>query len=146
VLRTGLLIGSRLRKELARLQLTPPQWDVLCVLGQASPQGVMLHEISERLLVTCGNTTGIVDRLEEAGLVARTPHPEDRRAILAVLTERGRELYVELKPVLDGHLADLLGGLTPAQRRSAIELLHQIAAHVERVQQQAASPPDGGGE
>jgi DNA-binding MarR family transcriptional regulator len=130
LLRATSSVRAEMRKEFARRDLTGAQWGLIRVLGDAGPEGVMLSDISERLLVSCGNTTGIVDRLEDAGYVVRTPHPQDRRAILAKLSDRGRELYLQLAPVLRQRAASLLGHLTPAERASLIALLTRIADQV----------------
>ncbi len=136
LLRATSAVRAEMRKEFALQDLTGAQWGVLRVLGEAGPEGVMLSDISQRLLVSCGNTTGIVDRLEDAGYVVRTPHPEDRRAILAQLSGRGRELYLQLAPVLRQRAASLLGHLAPAERKSLIALLTRIA-------NQVTAAPDG---
>jgi len=131
MLRAKWAIGSRMRREFANLGVTPPQCHVVEILGDAGPEGAMQHEIAERLLVTCGNTTGLIDRLEEAGLVTRRPHPEDRRAILATLTDQGRELYARAKPLLQRRIGELLAIVTPERGESMIAMLDQIVSHVE---------------
>ncbi|MEY2463907.1 MAG: hypothetical protein QOH64_2045, partial [Acidimicrobiaceae bacterium] len=50
------------------------------------------NELGERRLVTRGTVTGVLDSLEERGLVVRTPHPDDRRMLLIELTAKGRRL------------------------------------------------------
>jgi DNA-binding MarR family transcriptional regulator len=53
--------------------------------------------LAEALKVTPANVTGIVDRLEEQGLVSRTPNPEDRREITLQATDKGKSLVSNLK-------------------------------------------------
>src|SRR5919201_1906479 len=67
---------------------TLPQFDVLAQLARTE-EGMSFRELSRHLIVTSGNLTGIVDRLEAEGLVYRQPHPEDRRSIKVRLTPRG---------------------------------------------------------
>jgi hypothetical protein len=65
-------------------------------------------------------------RLEEAGLIARTPDPEDRRGILITLTAAGREL---LDKATEAHLENehgLLEALTDAERRRLADLLRKL--------------------
>jgi DNA-binding MarR family transcriptional regulator len=130
ILRAGMSVGCEVRPLFAQHDLTPPQWDVLCALAQADPGGMMLSEISQQLLVTGGNITGLVDRLEEAGLVKRLPHPQDRRVVLAVLTERGEEVYGQVFPEYCTRLKELLGGGYPQRRAGLTEALEQLTAEV----------------
>src|SRR5438270_12394812 len=64
-------IGSRIGRFLEEEGVTGAQFGVLRCLGDAAPEGMMLTALSERLLVSCGNTTGVVDRLEERGFLRR---------------------------------------------------------------------------
>ena len=54
------------------------------------PEGVPLGELAEMMSVSPRNVTGLIDNLERDGLVARVPDPDDRRSVLARLTESGR--------------------------------------------------------
>jgi DNA-binding MarR family transcriptional regulator len=71
------------------------------------------------------SVTSIVDRLEKAGLVIRKPHPEDGRAVLAEITDRGRELVEEAtKALLDADFG--LDALDEAGLRALSELLRPV--------------------
>jgi DNA-binding MarR family transcriptional regulator len=52
--------------------------------------------LAEALDVSARNVTGLVDALEETGFVVRRPHPDDRRATLVTLTDRGTGVFDEL--------------------------------------------------
>jgi DNA-binding MarR family transcriptional regulator len=84
--------------------LTLPQFDVLAELARADAGGFTFVELSRLLLVTSGNLTGIVDRLEEQRLVERRPDAKDRRVIRVALTDKGRRVTDE---VLPAHAADI---------------------------------------
>jgi DNA-binding MarR family transcriptional regulator len=74
--------------------------------------------------------TKIVGKLEERGLVARTPHPTDRRQVILAATEQGRAVYAQFERVRDEWLAQRLAELTPDERetlRRAAEILQQVA-------------------
>ncbi|GAA1862618.1 hypothetical protein GCM10009836_48650 [Pseudonocardia ailaonensis] len=66
----------------------------------------------------------LADKLEQAGLVARNPHPTDGRKRVLVLTERGRQLGDALRDRL--HDAVLLDRLTPPERRVLLDLLDRM--------------------
>ena len=74
------------------LELSPPQGIVLRFLDAPRPMG----ELAALMRCDNSNMTGIVDRLEERGLVERTAAERDRRVKLIALTERGREIRDEL--------------------------------------------------
>jgi DNA-binding MarR family transcriptional regulator len=99
------LLMREARQTIAqRWQLTLPQFDVLAELARADAGGFTFVELSRLLLVTSGNLTGIVDRLEEQQLVERRPDARDRRVIRVALTEKGRRVTDE---VLPAHAADI---------------------------------------
>ena len=98
LLRAHGLILRRLRAELPP-DLTLPQFDVLAELDR-HPDGLLPSELTQALLVTAGNVTGIVRRLEARGWVERLSVPHDRRAVRVRLTERGR---LRASVVLPGH-------------------------------------------
>src|SRR6185312_5328194 len=65
-------------------------YDVLVHL-EDEPEGLRMNELAERILYSKSGFTRVVDRLEEAGFVRRVRPENDRRSILVVLTEQGRE-------------------------------------------------------
>lgn len=130
LLRTTASLRAEVRQVFASFDLTGPQWGVLRVIGEAGPEGIMLSRIADRLVFSYGNATGIVDRLADAGYVRREPHPDDRRALLAVLTDRGRELYEDVVPPFRALVGDLVGCLTEKQRAALLEALDALAANL----------------
>jgi len=81
-----------------RWGLTLPQFDVLAELARAEGHGFTFVDLSRLLLVTSGNLTGIVDRLEARNLVRREADLSDRRTIRVRLTQKGRTLTEEILP------------------------------------------------
>lgn len=84
--------------------LTPPQFGVLEALYHLGP--LPLGELADKLLVTGGNVTYVMDRLEEQGLVTRERSSADRRVVRAHLTDAGARLVAEVFP---GHAAAVAG-------------------------------------
>src|SRR5215210_4233725 len=70
-------VQRRTQQHLRQFGLTPSQFDVLAQVGSA--EGLCQQELAERLLVTKGNVTGLIDRMEQARLMVRRPDPKDRR-------------------------------------------------------------------
>src|SRR5690348_8286526 len=93
-------VYNKIQHRSAELQrdynLTPAQFDVLAHLSVA--EAISQQLLADRLLVTKGNVCGIIDRMEERGLVERRPDPEDRRANRLYLTLAGRRLAAEAVP------------------------------------------------
>jgi DNA-binding MarR family transcriptional regulator len=100
----NLLMREARQRIATRWNLTLPQFDVLAELARADAGGFTFVELSRLLLVTSGNLTGIVDRLEQQKMVARRPDIKDRRVIRVALTDKGRRLTDE---VLPAHAADI---------------------------------------
>jgi len=71
-----------------RHDTTLPRFDVMAALYRC-PDGTSMSELSRMLLVSNGNATAVVDRLEADGLVRRTPSASDRRTVIVALTREG---------------------------------------------------------
>lgn len=91
-----------LSSKVLEFGLTAPQFGVLEALYHLGP--LPLGELADKLTVTGGNVTYVMDRLESHGLVRRERSDEDRRVIMAKLTPKGADLVAEVFP----HHADLI--------------------------------------
>jgi DNA-binding MarR family transcriptional regulator len=126
---------SRLARELeARLEpvyrehgLEGGLYDLLATLRRSGPPyRLRPSELTGTLMLTSSGTTKRLDRLESAGLIERTPDPDDRRGVLITLTEAGRQ---RVDATTEAHMANerrLLGGLTDADRRQLADLLRKL--------------------
>ena len=118
------LIEGRVRARLReRFDTTLPRFDLMSQLWRY-PEGLKMNELSRHLMVTGGNVTGIVDRLEKEALVERADDPADRRAFRVRLTRAGRKAFAEMARVHEQWIAALLSGLS---RRDHDELLRLLA-------------------
>jgi MarR family transcriptional regulator, organic hydroperoxide resistance regulator len=81
-------LGAAVSERLREIGLSVPQCDVLTTLTEA--EGVSQQMLATRLYVTKGNISGLLDRLESAGLVERRSTANDRRQYEIYLTETGR--------------------------------------------------------
>jgi DNA-binding MarR family transcriptional regulator len=126
---------SRLARELEqRLEpvyrdhgLEPGWYDVLATLRRAGPPYRMRPSaFAGTLMLTSSGTTKRLDRLERAGLIARTPDPDDRRGTLITLTAAGSRLVDE---TIEAHVANerrLLAALSKAEQRELADLLRAL--------------------
>ena len=111
----------RLSERLAPLEVTTAQLDVLANLVAGPDEGLTQDELGQRLLVTKGNVSGLLDRLGQRGWVVRRTHPEDRRSNLVFLSQAGRELAERAVAVQNEFVAELLGprcGYSEMNRRA----------------------------
>lgn len=136
-----LLLGLHNRYTLDRYQLSPSARGVLAVVEGAG-QPLEPSVIAERLMVTTGSMTSLLDNLEKRGLVRRTQHPEDRRKLLIDVTPDARVIVDELLPVLHAREHELIGAaLSPSEQSAllrSLAKLQQAAADA-----QSAPAPDG---
>lgn len=96
-----------------QLGLTPPQFDVITSLGNTP--GLTMNRLGEQTLVTKGTLTGIVDRLEQKGLVRREVPQGNRRSFKVVLTPEGEKVFQEVFPAHVAYLRERFKGLSPIQ-------------------------------
>jgi DNA-binding MarR family transcriptional regulator len=94
-------------------------------------------ELAERTGVTRATITGLVDTLERAGLVSRTPHREDRRMMCIGLTKRGEKALVRIMPEHFRRMAWLMSELSESERKTFVRLLTKVLA---RAAEQFAPP------
>jgi MarR family transcriptional regulator, organic hydroperoxide resistance regulator len=83
-------------------------------------------ELGKRTLLDSATLTGILDRLVSAGLVERKQHPDDRRAILVCLTEKGRETAEKLQSRLEDANRKFLKNLREEEQADLRKLLGKL--------------------
>jgi MarR family transcriptional regulator, 2-MHQ and catechol-resistance regulon repressor len=107
--------------------LTPSQYNVLRILrGEGKPLECM--EIAGRTVTVVPGITGLIDRLEVAGLVARERSDKDRRKVYVAITEKALDLLADLDvPVMDLHQR-LVGNLSRAEIDQLNRLLEKARA------------------
>ena len=121
-------LNRRIRQARPIGDLTTSQLSVLTSLQLAG--ALTPRELADVERVQPPTMTKIVGKLEERGLVARTPHPTDRRQVILAPTEAGRAVYAQFERVRDEWLAQALAGLTPDERgtlEAAARILQQVA-------------------
>jgi DNA-binding MarR family transcriptional regulator len=121
-------LNRRMRQARPVGELTIAQLSALHSLeiaGALSPR-----ELADSERVQPPTMTRIVARLEERGLVRRSPHPTDRRQVILAATEAGREVVAEARRARDAWLARRLAVLSPDERdtlRRATEILDRMS-------------------
>lgn len=127
LLRTTRFLEAEVRERLrAEFATTLPRFDVLAGLYRAEG-GLTMTELSRALMISNGNTTGIVERLVSDGLIARTPIKEDRRATRVALTDKGRKEFARMAAAHEGWINELLGELERDDTDALLGLVGQVA-------------------
>ena len=119
-------IGSRVRQNLqSSFNTTLPRFDLMAQLERA-PQGLKMSELSQRMMVTGGNVTGITDGLEKEGLVVREVDSADRRVYRVKLTAEGQQQFRRMATEHERWVVDLFGPLSPRRKKQLMELLGEL--------------------
>ena len=122
--RTFALVHRRLVSALADLDVTVPQFDVLATLR--ATEGVTQQELAERLLVSKGNVTGLLDRMERLGWVERRQCPQDARANRLHLTPTGRKKAEQVVPAHDDVVLRAMHLLSAQDAKALRHLLSEL--------------------
>jgi DNA-binding MarR family transcriptional regulator len=117
------LIESEVRRRLRdAFDVTLPRFDLMAQLDKA-PNGMTLGELSQRMMVSNGNVTGLAERLVEQGLLDRRASPTDRRAQIVSLTPEGRRVFRTMARAHEDWIADIFAALTPDDIETLMQLL-----------------------
>lgn len=139
LVRTFGLMERVMQPYFARFGISGSQWGVLRTLERAEAEGqegVRVTDLSERLLIRPPSVTGVVDRLERAGLVVRDTASNDLRVKRVRLTARGRRVVEQVRAVHSGQVDALLGGLSAAEQSEFQRLLERLSGHLEKLLEQ----------
>ncbi len=107
--------------RLKTVGLSIPQFDLISTLSES--EGLSQQDLAERLYVTKGNVSGLVDRLVTGGLVERRALANDRRSHALYLTEHGRALTEKGLAIQRSYVAETLGQLPPRDIRDLERVL-----------------------
>jgi DNA-binding MarR family transcriptional regulator len=130
-------VRRRLRKQFGE---TLPRFDLMAQLERVE-NGMTLGEVSQRMMVSAGNVTSLVERLVQIGYVERRTDPTDRRSQLIRLTKNGRKHFGRMAAAHQSWVAGLLSGLSPADIDAAMAELAKVKDSVSRVI--AETPSEG---
>ncbi len=133
LLSCSMIVEKRLRARLDEdFKTTLPRFDVLAALERHAG-GLKMSALSESLMVSNGNVTGVVTRLIDDGLVTRTVDLRDRRAATVRLTRKGRDAFLKMAAAheqwMDGMFADLSDNQIGDLMRLLTHLRRSIEAH-----------------
>jgi DNA-binding MarR family transcriptional regulator len=126
------LADRALASGLVRHDLQPGWFDLLAALRRSgAPFELTPTALMRSTMISSGGMTKRLDRLADAGLVARRPDPDDRRGTLVRLTSEGQEAIDEAVETHAANEEHLLHSLTPADRRALDRLLRRLLVAIE---------------
>jgi DNA-binding MarR family transcriptional regulator len=136
-------IESIVRQKMqATFQTTLPRFDLMAQLERAH-QGLKMSELSQRMMVTGGNVTGITDGLEKEGLVVREVDANDRRVYRVRLTAEGQRQFRRMAAEHEQWILELFDGLSTRHKQQLAELLGELKRRIgQNLTESAESPYD----
>ncbi|HUK90304.1 MAG TPA: MarR family transcriptional regulator [Blastocatellia bacterium] len=126
------VVETRISRVLGEHCLSLSGFNILMILNSVKPAGRQLHELGELLLVSRANVTGLVDSLEQKGLVERGPDKNDRRVRIARITDPGVEL---LDSMLSSYYKEVRGmfcGFSNNDKADLSELLARLRTTIQK--------------
>ena len=126
------LIENEVRRRLRyNFDITLPRFDLLAQLDR-TPDGMTLGELSQRMMVSNGNITGLVDRLVGQGLIRRRPAPNDRRVQIVSLTPEGRRFFRAMARDNADWIGEIFGDLSPSDISTLMAALAKTKTSARR--------------
>jgi len=123
-------LNSNLTEELKTVGVTLQHYRILAVLVARDDRNV--GELAVYTVTEQSTLSKMLDRMEEAGLVARKTDPQDRRVVQITITEAGREAYERILPIAMKHYRRALHGLTESEQEHLVDMLHRVLENVRR--------------
>jgi DNA-binding MarR family transcriptional regulator len=137
-------IETLVRQKLqGSFQTTLPRFDLMAQLERAH-QGLKMSELSQRMMVTGGNVTGITDGLEKEGLVVREVDASDRRVYRVKLTAEGQRQFRRMAAEHEQWIIELLQGLSSRHKEQLTQLLGELKGRIGRGTNDAGENGDDG--
>jgi DNA-binding MarR family transcriptional regulator len=102
------------------------RFDVLSQLARAEAQTLSIRVLSASLIASSGNITRLLDRMQDEGLLSRSPAPEDRRSVLVHLTPAGASLFEAMAKDHEVWVSEILADIPKAQQKALLSGLGHL--------------------
>ncbi|MEK5144757.1 MarR family winged helix-turn-helix transcriptional regulator [Paenibacillus sp. FSL M7-0134] len=122
-------VTSRTNRDIHSHGLNTTEFGVLDLLYYRGPQP--LQKIGEKVLISSGNITYVVDKLQKKNLLTRRASQDDRRVIYAELTDDGRHFFEQIFPQHHRVIMETVDGLSVEEKEQAIQLLKKLGLTAE---------------
>ncbi|TVX99696.1 MarR family winged helix-turn-helix transcriptional regulator [Cohnella terricola] len=122
-------VNAHADRDIKRYGLNRTEFGVLELLYHKGSQP--LQQIGGKVLMSSGNITYVVDKLEKKGYVKRRDCTEDRRLVYADITDAGRKLIDDVFPEHVEVIRRAVGGLNDEEKQAASHLLKKLGKYAE---------------
>lgn len=128
--RASALASAGFHNQVRAMGMQVYEWRIMAVLYGTN--GVTVGGLARRCLIKQPTVTKNIDRMEERGLVARSPSPEDRRQVIISLTDQGRAIVADLVRRAGAHEAEVLAEFSSDEAETLKRVLRRlIESHKE---------------
>ena len=122
-------VDARLRES---HELPLAFFESLLFISRARAGSMRVGDLARALRVTVGGTSKLVDRIERAGLIAREPDPDDRRASRVALTTAGKRTLTAAVKTYEAEVSSILGGvLSPAEQQQMSDYVSRLLTSID---------------
>ncbi|MWC31031.1 MarR family winged helix-turn-helix transcriptional regulator [Paenibacillus sp. MMS18-CY102] len=117
-------VNAHADRDIRSYGLNRTEFGVLELLYHKGAQPI--QQIGSKVLMSSGNITYVVDKLEKKQFVSRKASTEDRRLIFAEITDTGKQFIEEVFPAHADVISEAMAGLTAEEKHSASQLLKKL--------------------
>ena len=129
------VVSAHMSHKVSPYGITKAGFSVLMILSRSESKACKQNEISQLLLVSRANITGLVDSLVQIGLVERTNDPHDRRVNIVKVLPKGEKLLKDLLPGYYKHVHEICAGFTADEKKILNELLTRLRNRTNEVKE-----------
>ncbi|MGG0667212.1 MarR family winged helix-turn-helix transcriptional regulator [Sporosarcina koreensis] len=129
--RASKVVLEEANKLIESYKLNPTEFAVLELLYHKGRQPI--QKIGQKILLSSGSMTYVVDKLEKKGLIERVYCTEDKRITYMSITAAGKELIEEIFPSHEKKLNELMSSLSESEQDMAIELLRKLGLSIKNL-------------
>ncbi len=124
LLTTANLLSEKINELLKPFDISSEQFNVLRILRGRKGEPANMCDIQKRMIAKMSNTTRLVEKLLQKGLVNRKTCPVNRRKVEITITENGLETLRQIDPVIVQFEESFVRSLDPAEVKNFIHLIH----------------------
>ena len=127
------IVSAHLSRKISPYGITKAGFSVLMILSRSLSKACKQNEISQLMLVSRANITGLVDSLVRLGLVERTNDPHDRRVNRVRILPKGEKLLKGLLPGYYKHIRGICSIFTSVEKKKLNDLLTRLRNRTSKI-------------
>jgi MarR family transcriptional regulator, 2-MHQ and catechol-resistance regulon repressor len=131
--RTSIEFENFISAYFRQYDLSPGRFNILMALYNQPKHTQSLSELGDYLVVTRANITGLVEGLVEDGMLRRLDQPDDRRVVLAQLTDKAVQFLNWFTPMHHKNIKQLMSTFSPDEKRELVALCDKLRAQMRNI-------------